>query len=225
MEMMVIVSLLVLLISMLLPSYRGAKERGRATVCLSQVHAIGQAHRMYGDDSKDAYPYGVPQPHTVVEHPQYKLWQDGGGGGLSPQQQFYNQKYIRDMDAWICPTDPSPEDYIWWHYDVTPDIKASSYMFSEDALFGVAWKDRILLTFGMVFQPSKFVYMTDGYICPNGWSWDRVDPHTPKAFPWDLRIDWTHLGTVNALFGDQHAEPQPQRDAGVKLREHPLEDY
>jgi prepilin-type N-terminal cleavage/methylation domain-containing protein len=228
-EALVVVSLIALLLAMLMPSLRAMKEEGRAIVCLTNQHAIGQAFRMYGDANVDAYPYGVPKPIATVDHPHNVGWRPDSsrGGGVPPQQQFFDAGYLVDVKAWVCPTDQSPQTYNWWDYTEHPDFtQGSSYMFSEDALFGVAWKDRIRLTFSKVFQPANFAYMSDGWMCPNGWSWAKIDPwDLAHVNPWDVRIDWSHSSNVNILFGDQHAERRPQRDARLNLREHPMKDY
>lgn len=227
-ELLVVISLITLLISMLLPSLASMKEEGRLTVCLSQQHAIGQAVRIYADNSMDAYPYGVPKPIDTVNHPHNETWRDGGrGGGVPPQQQFYDMNLLRDLQAWICPTDPHPGNYVWWDYDVHPDIPGgSSYMFSEYALFGVAWQNRIRLTFANTWEPSNFAYMTDGWECPNGWSWGRIDPWDPNNVEWyHTRIDWSHRNEVSVLFGDLHAARHQQRGAATTLRTHPRENF
>ena len=225
-ETLVVISLITLLISMLAPSLRNAREAARASVCLSQMHDMGHAVTSYADAFSQEYPYGVPVPMATVDHPQFTSWRSGSrGGGIPPQQQFYSLGFIRDNRAYRCPTDPSPQNYNWWDYDVHPNITTgSSYMFSEYALFGIAWQHRKILRTTNVHQPSNFAYVTDGWMCPNGWTWGIVDPND-AILAGTVRIDWTHLGGVNVLFGDNHAERRPQLNARAKLRVHPWQNF
>lgn len=225
-EMLVVISLITLLISMLTPTLRNARETARAAVCLSQLHDMGNAVIAYTDAFRQEYPYGVPVPMATVDHPHYTGWNQGArGGGIPPQQQFYSLGFIRDNRAYRCASDPSPQNYNWWDYDVHPDITTgSSYMFSEYALFGVAWQNRKILRTTHVYQPSNFAYVTDGWMCPNGWTWGIVDPDD-AILAGQVRIDWTHLGGVNVLFGDNHGERRSQLNARKNLRVHPLQDF
>jgi prepilin-type N-terminal cleavage/methylation domain-containing protein len=228
-ELMVVIAVIAILIALLMPNLRLSREQAKASNCLSNVRQIGIATRMYGDDFIEQYPYGVPVPHTLVDHPHYTTWRGGGvrGGGVPPQQQFFEMKYITDPNGYICPTDPHPANYVWWDYDVHPDIKTgSSYMFSEYALFGIAWQERRRLTFNIVWQPSTFVWATDGWMCPNGWTWGTTDPNDPVRVPPEVpRIDWSHLGTINAVYGDGHGERKPQENARYLLRTHPIKNF
>lgn len=225
-EVLVVISIITLLISIMLPSMSSARENGRAAVCLAQIREVGNATSVYADMSRDEYPYGVPVPVATVDHPHYTGWNNGArGGGIPPQQQFFSMNIISDIKVYTCPTDPHPKNYNWWDYDVHPDLNnGSSYMFSEYALFGIAWQKRKALKHSMVWQPSSFVWAADGWMCPNGWTWATTDPGDLILLG-GHRIDWSHLGGINALYGDNHAERRPQEGARYKLRTHPLENF
>lgn len=227
MEMLVVISIITLLISLLLPAMGRAREEARSTVCMTQQANVWNATRIYGDDFMDMYPYGVPKPMPVVNHPHNEPWGASRGHGVPPQQQFFDLGYIKDTKVWICPSDPHPQNYVWWDYTVHPDFtEGSSYMFSEDALFGVMWKERRFLRHDIVWQPSTFGFMTDGWETPNGWSWKRVDPYDPSHVNWyDIRIDWSHNERVSVLWGDGHVTSELQRGITDRVRQHPLYDY
>lgn len=222
-ELLVVVSIILLLLALLAPTTEQALEAGRAAKCMTQIRQVGMATRFYINDFRNRYPYGVPKPMELVDHPHNQGWLPDGsrGGGVSPQQQFFTQGYITEHKLWACPTDPTPQNYIWWDYTHRPDFQGednvSSYMFSEEALFGVAWKNRVELTSFRVQQPDTFGWAADGWECPNGWDWARVDPADPHR-----RIDWTHMRSVNVLFGDFHVEPIQQDGIGLILRDHPI---
>lgn len=53
-ELLVVISIIALLISMLLPSLRRAREQGKATVCLSHLRTLGQGMAIYALENNDA---------------------------------------------------------------------------------------------------------------------------------------------------------------------------
>jgi len=52
-ELLVVISIIALLIAILLPSLRKARQQARATLCLSQLHTLGQGIAMYALDNND----------------------------------------------------------------------------------------------------------------------------------------------------------------------------
>lgn len=218
-ELLTVIAILSLLLSVLMPSLERARGRGRMACCAANLHSIGNALASYMASFRGIFPYGVPKPAEICNHPHYETWRpdEQRGGGIPPQQQFFSMGLVQQHQMWICPNDPSPKNYNWWDYDVHPDIReGSSYMFSEQGLFGVVWWTKRVFTAGMVRDPSSFGYAADGRMCPNGWHWDAVDPEYELT-----RIDWTHEGKANFLWGDGHMDPRPQFGSGALIRSNP----
>jgi prepilin-type processing-associated H-X9-DG protein/prepilin-type N-terminal cleavage/methylation domain-containing protein len=55
-ELLVVVSIIALLIAILLPSLRGARDQAKAAACLSNMRQMGIAAGMYADENNDYFP-------------------------------------------------------------------------------------------------------------------------------------------------------------------------
>lgn len=55
-ELLVVISIIALLISMLLPALKGAREQAKQTACLSNMKNMGLAVQMYVQSNRDAFP-------------------------------------------------------------------------------------------------------------------------------------------------------------------------
>jgi len=88
-ELLVVVAIIALLISILLPSLSKAREQGKRTVCLANLHHCGQGFTMYASEHKQvlpirgAYSYNIREPENMyMRSPYYRF--DANGVRRSP---------------------------------------------------------------------------------------------------------------------------------------------
>jgi len=93
-ELLIVVAIISLLLSIMVPAYRAAKESARQTVCLTQLRAIGIAVEEYSTK------FGC----RLAESPPGKLWQP------RPERQLLQAQLVAVQETFFCPSD-SPNSY------------------------------------------------------------------------------------------------------------------
>jgi prepilin-type N-terminal cleavage/methylation domain-containing protein/prepilin-type processing-associated H-X9-DG protein len=73
-ELLVVIAIISILASMLLPALGKAKEKGVAIYCVNNLHQLGLAMIMYGDDSEEK----LPLSSASIGSPGEGAWTNGG---------------------------------------------------------------------------------------------------------------------------------------------------
>ena len=94
-ELLVVVGIIALLVSLLLPALRLARERANALCCLSNLKQLGQGWLCYVDDASDYLP-----PCDTTYLPEWGPWSDAAGGMATSRvwSQFL-QPYINENEG------------------------------------------------------------------------------------------------------------------------------
>ncbi|MCK4341466.1 MAG: prepilin-type N-terminal cleavage/methylation domain-containing protein [Phycisphaerae bacterium] len=128
-ELMVVVSIIALLLSILLPSMRRAREQAKLVVCQSNLRQIVVGFFGYANDHDDSAP--VAAPHELggatgcvqIDDP----WQPARmfGGCIEAEKRPLNPYLGNAHEVFRCPADKG--EPIWWIEGEPPEASRSAY--------------------------------------------------------------------------------------------------
>ena len=204
-ELLVVVAIIGILCSILLPSIQKARRDAMAAVCKSNQKQIGIGILSYAASNNDAFPYSLTVDAKDVPD------SDTPPGNGRPTQEVIWYDAGESVDVFVCPLDPTPEDYNFWAFSnnkphFEDENEKSSYMFNEKGAWAYARYNNTAVKFGMISDQDGWPMASDGRVTVSGGSnlWRRTNPIESDVW---MQIDWTHNNNkVNMLFGDGHVE-------------------
>ncbi len=199
-ELLVVVAIVALLISILLPSLRHAREQGKRVVCMSNMRQMGMAMLSYAVDNHEYIPASsCPLAEPDIEHPEELYW-------LTVLQKYTGQPLIGR-----CRNDKTDKPFLDWA-NPPPREEWTNYRWSSyaiNACLGPLKSDLALQRLNEIKTPAAVIYLTE---IRSGDSYDYADHihsdlweglEDPKqSVAWDR-----HLEKSNYLFADSHVEP------------------
>lgn len=122
-ELLVVIAIIAILAAILFPVFAGAKERARATKCLSNLKQLAAAFTQYSTDFNGTYPGAGSMSGTYNANP--KNW--CGSYGRCARVVLNKGElwsYLRTPGVYVCPTDwGKPAEQIIYA-DVNPPVYA-----------------------------------------------------------------------------------------------------
>ena len=183
-ELLVVVAIIAILAAILFPVFAQARAKARQTVCLSNLHQIGMAGRMYMND----YDNHPPAPGTNSD-PQC-LWGSGFRAADDPKSvPFLMTPYTKSREIWWCPSAVQVKD--------APPEKRNQYVWSiSSAVYAEA--DNVTDIAANLLAWDNFTY---GYWTPLN------DTGQPRVLiPTDQRLYPHQLKGYDGVFLDGHAK-------------------
>jgi prepilin-type N-terminal cleavage/methylation domain-containing protein len=126
-ELLVVIAIIALLAALVLPALSGAKEAGRATVCLSNLHQIGLALQVYVGDNNNKLPMMFDAfPGITNRYP---------GPDVVLSNQLGNVNVLRcPSDKWLLTNDlPHPEKELTYFARTGSSFSWNYLLNGEDA--------------------------------------------------------------------------------------------
>ena len=229
-ELLVVIAIIAILAGMLLPALGRAKQRANMIKCLSNLHQIGIALKLYVDENRDTFPPGTSQqfdssaPYVHVGNAL------GGTDPLSAVRPDYPMAtnrllypYNAARQAWHCPADRGLAPPVGAAPITAYDLVGTSYRFNWDLQqnyenlkvadnpqYNLAGKKE-----NWVPEPPRFIMMHEDATYP--WDYDgtgnvqvaqwHYSAHPGKNFdPTTIKGDTDKL-VAPILFVDGHAQP------------------
>ena len=207
-ELLVVVSIIALLIAILLPSLKGARDQAKATLCLSNVRQMGIASAMYSDSNNDYYPL---TKHGEQDAVWIKTLQPYAGNDL-----LFRCPSDRSTD-WFNPTDPPDVQLendrkssygvnIYFSPEVAPPLGAPD----PTPRYGFVRRDltphpQQTVHFGENVETKGYEDFAD-HIHADQWIPNPLTG-TPTSEPEESVALERHRKKANYTFADAHAEP------------------
>jgi prepilin-type N-terminal cleavage/methylation domain-containing protein/prepilin-type processing-associated H-X9-DG protein len=101
-EMVAVIAIIGILASLLLPVVSKAKEAGRGTACLSNLHQIGLALQLYADDCQNRLPFMRDRPKSSTTNSPPTT---NGLATVYPPPDVVLSNYVGAARVWRCPSD------------------------------------------------------------------------------------------------------------------------
>lgn len=209
-EILVVVSIIALLLAILLPSLRLARETSKRTVCLSNTRQLGLAWTMYAAEYKGAIVGGTAtrwEDHGQSWVRQYGNWNDQDPRTFTAAnfergiRQGALYKYVRNVEAYHCPAVKAPNEAIT--YGVSIGMNPGPVIESWSGQFALALRDGCIAhRTDEIKKPGARMLLIDEFLDDADFLWAIF---YPQSRLWNA-VPGRHTKGTCLAFTDGHSE-------------------
>lgn len=196
-ELLIVVSIIVLLISILVPSLRGARAQARMVVCLNNCKQMGLAMQLYSMQNRDRFPSS-----------------GGHGSDADPRNWWLNvlNRYVNEPLVFECPSERGV-DFVDWTHIQWEELPAPQ----RDALAEMRWgsyalnylvaerPDPYCDNLSRIRHPAHTIFVAES--CSQLRGVDHIHPERFVMMPPERQVAIErHRGMANYLFADTHVD-------------------
>ena len=200
-ELLVVIAIIAILAAMLLPALSAARERARASTCVSNLKQMGVYFHMYADDNEDYFPGNCfnPSANTYWQILPIKALELGGYLGSAG-----TADYRRQIQYFYCPSTPYKNYDKSTNYSINgkvlgiPDVKLPQRNRSQ--LQGSS--DKTIMIDGNIRKDANGPYTYNNII-------SRTRIPGVRTVTDDTRYEYQHGRNSSFLFVSGRAEHKP----------------
>ena len=227
-ELLVVIAIIALLLAILMPSLRKAKQIAQSVVCASNTRQLTLAWRVYAEDNSDKICYSnVLLNGTYPEQWVQRIAQSGDPGYVSGLEALEREAigirngslfpYTKNIKVYHCPADPTYKKFRglmtlpsetkrspYRGFTMADGMNGGANPTSITGYFGVKLIKRI----GQIINASeKYVFLEEGEEGKGDHNWGSwiLDPN-PAVNNWHDPVSAWHGGSTVMGFADGHAE-------------------
>ena len=190
-ELLVVIAIISILASMLLPALGKAKEKGVAIYCVGNLHQIGLAMQMYGDDSEDR----LPVSYASIGDPNAGNWTNN----FTPWTRALAPYYGANTNVLRCPG----FNAFYKHSGYSYFMGSSAFAFNTDPNAPPPGWSPASVSLRSIMFPSMYVLSGD---CNYPSSTNNADINDNEVNVLFSLPSPTHNNRVNVLFADWHVK-------------------
>jgi prepilin-type N-terminal cleavage/methylation domain-containing protein/prepilin-type processing-associated H-X9-DG protein len=202
-ELLVVIAIIAILAAILFPVFAQAREKARATSCLSNEKQIALGVLMYVQDYDEDY---------VAAEWEWGYTPAGAGGGTMTYAEQV-QPYIKNWPILRCPdseADPfgvwngSINGYKWWYNWMRWPAYGLNWNYLDQSLQCSVWNPGgNPVNDAAIGQPAQTVMITDTKYVGNSGGWYlSTEPDSPAALSASDDCTWSNGGWGVGAYGD-----------------------
>jgi len=211
-ELLIVIAIIALLLSILAPALRKAREQAKLSICLGNLHALTQPWIMYADDNKDRIMNALTaRIEKISDSPLVFDWK------FKTQAQFHKEPtwvgwwedtpihyekaqkaclelgllfpYCRTTEIYLCPAHEPYEE--WRTYSPVDSMNGYDSVDGGEVLHKLA---------GIKFPEERMVFIDEGYATTESWT-----VYANRVAWWDW-VPLRHGEGTAVSFADGHSE-------------------